>query len=304
MTRPCRPLINEGITLPPATFIGGKDRLFVRHDNDPKLQRTFGVVIMAPAGLNLLNSSMRNVDKTVLIALISKLQWFDIDYEATRSGDRWKLKFDRDGESIRAKIKESGIATTGLTHENIVDLIHGNSDPLLEILTEAYAAINGNPIDRDRAVRILNASTKSTYSVKQIKRSISRLKAIGVIIGSDRAGPDRLYYILNPFLYCNGPVYMRRALIRLLANPDTNSIRNFSEDLSNVGPPRRRKTNADLLRELDRKDSFIEDLLKVGELPEEMRQRGIGLLGDDHSHEDGEHPAPALRGIGGRENND
>ena len=284
MTRPSRPLINEGITLPPATFIGGKDRLFVRHDNDPKLQRTFGVVIMAPAGLNLLNSSMRNVDKTVLIALISKLQWFEIDYEATRSGDKWKLKYEYDGVSIRAKIKESGIATTGLTHEGIVDLIHRNSGPLLEILTEAHAAINGNPIDKDRAIRILNASTKSSYSVKQIKRSINRLKAIGVIIGSDRAGPDRLYYILNPFLYCNGPVYTRRALIRLLANPDTNSIINFSEDLSNVGPPRRRKTNADLLRELDCKDRFIEDVLETGELPEEMHQRGHRLLdGEDHT---------------------
>jgi hypothetical protein len=121
---------------------------------------------------------------------------------------------------------------------------------------------------------------KSSYSVKQIKRSISRLKAIGVIIGSDRAGPDRLYYILNPFLYCNGPVYMRRALIPLLTNHDTNSVIHFSEDLSNVGPPRRRKTNPDLVRELEEKNDFIKDVLEIQELPEGIRNRGHLMLQD------------------------
>ena len=57
-----------------------------------------------------------------------------------------------------------------------------------------------------------------------------------------------------------------------------DSVIHFSEDLTDVGPPRRRKTNADLLRELDRKDSFIKDVLEVGGLSEEMRQRGHHLL--------------------------
>jgi hypothetical protein len=282
-------LINNEVILPPITFIGGKDRLFVRHDNNPKLQRTFGVIIMAPAGLDLLNTQLRTLDKAVLTALISKLQWFEIDYEATRSGGNWELNYACDGESIKAKIKESGIATTGLTHEDIGDLICRNSDPLLEILTEGYTAINGNPIDKDRAVRILNSSTKTSYSVKQIKLSISRLKTIGVIIGSDHAGPNRLYYILNPFLYCNGPIFMRSALIRLLSNPDTNSCIHFSEDLTKVGPPRRRKTNPDLVRELNSKDEFIKDVLEIGELPKEIRQRGCRLLNPSDSDEDRDH---------------
>ena len=247
---------------------------------------------MAPVGLDLLNSQLRTLDKAVLVALISKLQWFDIDYEATRTGDNWKLHYADDGEGIKAKIKESGIATTGLTHEDIVDLISRNSDPLIEILTEAYSAINGIPIVKDRAVRILNASTKSSYSVKQIKLSISRLKSIGVIIGSKRAGPDRLYYILNPFLYCNGPVFMRSALIQLLNNPNTGSIIHFSEDLSNVGPPRRRKTNADLVRELIHKDNFIKDVLEIRELPAEMHQRGQRMLDDDDDGGEGEDHSP------------
>ena len=67
---------------------------------------------------------------------------------------------------IKAKIKESGIATTGLTHEDIVDLISNNSDPLLEILTEAHAAINGHPIETlDSLYTRLDAVQNSGSSV-------------------------------------------------------------------------------------------------------------------------------------------
>ncbi len=289
MTRPRRPLRNDGIILPPADFIGGKDRLIVRHENGPEHQRTFGAVIMAPAGLELLNSQMRHLDKAILKALISKLQWFEIDYEATKSGRDWELHFADDGKQIIARIKESGIATTGLTQDDMVDLIYGNSDQLLDLLAEAHSAILGIPIDRDRANRHLNASKKSRYRINQVRRSLSNLKALGVIIGREHAGPNRHYYILNPFLYCAGPTFMRNALIRHFTNPDTGGVVHFSDDLSNAGPPKRRKTNADLVRELSSKDGFINDVLENGELPEEMRQRGHRLLDGSDSGEDGEH---------------
>ena len=53
------------------------------------------------------------------------------------------------------------------------------------------------------------------------------------------------------------------------------------EDLPNVGPPRRRKTNADLVRKLIHKDNFIKDVLEIREMPADMRQRGQRLLDDD-----------------------
>jgi hypothetical protein len=280
MSRPTRPLRGCEIVLPPTTFIGGDDHLIVRHDNDPKNRRSFGVVIMAPAGLSLLNSRMRPLDKAVLITVVSKLQWFKIDYGETRSGKTWTLCYAKDGEHVIASVTESGIATTGLSFQSIANTIRDGSDRLIEILSEAKNAITGEPIDRDRAARILNASKKSIYSVSQVERSISNLKALGIIIGDERAGPDSLYYILNPFFYCNGPVFMRNALIRLVTNTDTGGIINFSVDLTNVGRPRRRKTNAELIQELERKTTFINDVLKIQALPEEMYARGHQLLGD------------------------
>lgn len=281
MPRPRRPLTDSEIILPPTTFIGGRDRLVVQHDNDPKYQRSFGVVIMAPAGLDLFNSRMRPLDKAVLIALVSKLKWFDIDYEEIRSGNTWNLRCADDGEHIKATMIESGIVTTGLSFKAITEIIHSGCDHLLEILAESRKAVTGNPINRDRATRILNASKKTSSSVEQVRRSISNLTALGVIIGYERAGPDKLYYILNPFLYCNAPTFMRNALIRFVTSPISGSVVNFSEDLSNTGPPRRRKTNADLIRELELKNDFINDVLAAQVLPEEMRERGHLLLGDN-----------------------
>ena len=43
---------------------------------------------------------MRPLDKAVLITLVSKLQWFDIDYEEIRSGNTWNLRYADDGESV------------------------------------------------------------------------------------------------------------------------------------------------------------------------------------------------------------
>jgi hypothetical protein len=280
MSRPTRPLRGCEIILPPTTFIGGDDHLIVRHDNDPKYQRSFGVVIMAPAGLALFNSRMRTLDKAVLITLVSKLQWSKIDYGETRSGKTWTLRYAKDGEHVVASVRESGIATTGLSFQSIANAIHDGSDWLIEVLAEANMAITGNPIDRDRAARILNASKKSIYSVNQVERSISNLKALGVIIGDERAGPDNLYYLLNPFFYCNGPIHMRNALIRVVTNSDTSGIVNFSVDLTNAGHPRRRTLNADLIRELGLMKDFINDVLEIQALPEEMRERGNQLLGD------------------------
>jgi hypothetical protein len=280
MSRPPRPLKERSIILPPARIYGDEDHYFVRHDNDPKLQRSLGVVIMAPSGLALFNSRMRPLDKAVLITLVIKLEWFKVEYGAHRSGGTWKLRYAEDGEHIRATMVESGIVTSGLSHQAIIDIIHGETDLLVEKLAEAYRPINGTPIDRERASRILNASNKSTYSIGQVKRSIANLKALGVIIGHERAGPDKLYYILNPFLYCNGPTYMRNALIRYLTDPVTSNVVQFSVDLANAGPPRRRTINADLIQELGLTKDFINDVLEIEVLPEEMRARGHQLVRD------------------------
>lgn len=281
MSRPRRPLTDEEIILPPTTFIGGVNQLIVRHNNDPKHKRSFGVVIMSPAGLDLFKAPMRPLDKAVLITLVSKLKWFKVDYEESRTGGNWTLRYAEDGQQIMAKIKESGIVTTGLSFFDIAASIQSGSEAILETLAETYMTNTGGPIDRERANRILNFSTKKTYSVDQVKRSIGNIKALGVIVGHERAGPDKLYYVLNPFLYCNGPTFMRNALIRHLANTTTGSVVHFSEHLANSGPPRRRKTNSELILELEEKNAFIKSISDNHELSDEERERAHRLLADN-----------------------
>ena len=179
-----------------------------------------------------------------------------------------------------AEINESGIVTTGLSFLDIVASIHTGSEALLETLAETFMTNTGGPINRDRADGILNFSKKKSYSVDQVKRSIGNLRSLGGIIGHERAGPDKLYYILNPFLYCNGPTFMRNALIRHIANPISGSVVHFSEDLANAGPPRRRKTNAELILELDQKNTFIKAVSENPVLPDEMRESAHHLLAD------------------------
>jgi hypothetical protein len=73
---------------------------------------------------------------------------------------------------------------------------------------------------------------------------------------------------------------MRNALIRYLTDPVTSNVVQFSVDLANAGPPRRRTINADLIQELGLTKDFINDVLEIEVLPEEMRARGHQLVRD------------------------
>jgi hypothetical protein len=149
---------------------------------------------------------------------------------------------------------------------------------LKQKLAAAYVAVSGSPIDIERAIRILNASKKKLYALDQIERSLSNLRAIGVIIREDRAGPDKLYYTLNPYFYCNAPTFMRNALIRHLMSKDDGDVVHYSSDLSDSGPPRRVKTKAMLLLELAERNALLEDLLTLEGLPSDMVERAERLL--------------------------
>jgi hypothetical protein len=278
MSRPTRPLAGETIVLPPSTYISRNGPFEIRHKLVFDELRSRGTVMMAPMGLELFKARMRTLDKAVLMLLVSKLQWFKIDYEEECDGTRWKLKYYEDGEHIIANIEESGIATTGLSLDSIAASIHSNSDPLIQKFAEAYLAMSGSQMDKERAMRILSASKKKLYAPDQIRRSLRNLRALGVIIGEDRAGPDKLYYTLNPYLYCNAPTFMRNALIRHLMFKDDGSVVHYSSDLSDAGPPRRRKTNDMLLLELAERNAFIEGLLKLGGLPVDVVEHAERLL--------------------------
>ena len=111
--------------------------MIVRHDPDPRYKRSYGVVIMSPDGLEILRSHMAPRDIVVLMTLISKLQWFDIDYEEKRVGDDWQLKKTGHDGHVLAKIKESGIVTTGAGKESLgvrVENVHREKPRAVSLL--------------------------------------------------------------------------------------------------------------------------------------------------------------------------
>ena len=291
MTRPRRPLTNDQIALPPAVYVGGEGLLFVKHDLDHRYKRSYGVVIMSPAGHDILRSHMGARDKAVLMALISARQWFKINYEAQRVGDKWQLNYTEDGSHVLATMEESGIVTVGLSIADIVDRITERPPTLLDKLAEATLAVTGKPINRERARPLLNASTKESYSVDWVSRSIRNLKHLGLIIGREHAGLDKWYFILNPCFYCNGPTFMRDALIHHLSTLPPGSVVSFSEDISQARPPRRRQTNAELQRdnaELRRNlgiaHGFIAEIAETQALPAELLQQAHIVLRGDSEH--------------------
>ncbi len=284
MSRPRRPITNDHIALPPAVFVGGKDRMIVKHDPHDRYKRSYGVVMMSTAGLEVLRSHMAPRDKVVLMTLISKLQWSEIDYEAERVGDEWHLNNTGHDGHVLATIKESGIVTTGLSPDDIADRSADGQDAFLEILAEAKSAMTGSPIERDRARSLLHASNKERYSVDGVSRSISNLESLGIISGRVHAGPDKWYFILNPFFYCNGPTFMRDALIRHLSALPPGSVVNFSEDISQARPPRRRQTNAELRRNLGIAHDFIIEIAETQALPAELLQQARIVLRGNSEH--------------------
>ena len=190
MSPPRRPLTDEEIVLPPASYISRTNRFLVRHEHNSKRLRSHGVVSMSPLGLDLFNARMSNRDKAVLIALVSKLQWFDLDYGETRSGKTWTLRYAEDRIHILAEMRESGIATTGLSISSIAELIFNSSCGLIDKLSEPFNAINGIPIDRDRASRILLSAKKkvtaqSTSNAPSVTCALSERLLVGNML--DRA---------------------------------------------------------------------------------------------------------------------
>lgn len=291
MSRPQRPLTNDQIALPPPVFVGGKTHLIVKHDLDHRYKRSYGVVMMSPVGLEILRSHMAPRDNAVLMTLISTLPWYKIDYEEERIGKKWRLNYTEDGTHVLATIDESGIVTIGLSIADIVDCIAERHPTMIDKLAEATLAVTGKPIDRERARSLLNASTKQSYSVDQVSRSIRNLKRLGIITGRAHAGPDKWYFILNPFFYCNGPTFMRDALIHHLSTLPSDHTVSYSEDISQARPPRRRPTNAELQRdiaELRRNlgiaHDFITEIAETQALPAELLQQAQIVLRGDVEH--------------------
>jgi hypothetical protein len=259
VTRPRRPLNGANIILPPAIFVGGRETVVVKHSTGSTQQLSYGHAAMSGAGLEILGAPMRPIDRAVLIALLSTRSWSKVDYQAVREGNTWRLQTVGDMRCVHAKLMESGIATVGLSMSDIVDRTASLSPLLLDKLAAASLSATGMQMDKERAREVLDASTKkSPYSINNVRRSISNLKCLGVIIDEAHAGPDKVYYVLNPYLYCNGPSFIRSALITHLDKRITGNVVRYSEDISQAQPVRRRKTNAELQHELALKNAFIE----------------------------------------------
>jgi hypothetical protein len=282
VNRPRRPLNGAEIILPPATFVGGRETVVVKHGAGSAQQLSYGHAGMSGTGLELLGAPMRPIDRAVLIALLSTRSWSKVDYQAIREGNSWRLRLVGDMRCVQAKLVESGIVTIGLSISDIVDRTANLSPLLPDKLAAANLAATGMQIDKERAMEVLSASTRrNSYSIKNVRRSISNLKCLGAIIDEAYAGPEKVYYILNPYLYCNGPLFIRGALISHLDKRITGSVIRYSSDISQAQPVRRRKTNADLQHELVLKNTFIEKVARGQVSLGELQVEALTLVNGD-----------------------